>query len=308
MSIDYYAIIGLEKTVTDAQIKEKYKRFISISPLNPNPGNEETKLFTLAYNILRDPKKRKKYDSLIEEKTIYFTHMDLLKSSSLRLGLYKDFWVNNFLKVYKAALTPGIYISAIPLLPCIAAIKPTKSLNPIQINGLMLASFLLYMIAIPLIAIAFIAGNIIGLLLGIISGTINLISRKLPPKSDYLEGNNLGFVEMESTDIKALTKQLIDKYTGINIDDLTNKERVGLRPLNSHSSTNSRDLLDQLALHYHDKLGDKEIIFSINNYLKRKEYIGKKLHTILIEGLFKQPKILSKSDNLHSPVLADLQT
>ena len=71
MSKDYYKTIEVEKTASDSEIKSAYFRLAKIWHPDKNPNNieEATQKFNLiseAYNILKDPVKRKAYDTFGE--------------------------------------------------------------------------------------------------------------------------------------------------------------------------------------------------------------------------------------------------
>jgi curved DNA-binding protein len=65
-SIDYYKILGLEKTATAAQVKNAYRKLArKFHPdLNPNDKDSKAKFQQIneANDVLSDPTKRKKYD------------------------------------------------------------------------------------------------------------------------------------------------------------------------------------------------------------------------------------------------------
>ena len=63
---DFYAILGVDKTANQGQIKQAYrKKAIKFHP-DKNPGNEEAaekfKELSTAYSILSDPNKKRQYD------------------------------------------------------------------------------------------------------------------------------------------------------------------------------------------------------------------------------------------------------
>src|SRR5476651_652685 len=64
--IDYYKILGLEKTATDKDIKNAYRKLArKYHPdLNPNDAEANKKFQQLneANEVLSDPEKRKKFD------------------------------------------------------------------------------------------------------------------------------------------------------------------------------------------------------------------------------------------------------
>ena len=67
---DYYSILGVAKNATADEIKKKYRKLAMKYHPDKNPGNKaaEDKFKTIgeAYEVLKDPEKRKKYDRLGE--------------------------------------------------------------------------------------------------------------------------------------------------------------------------------------------------------------------------------------------------
>lgn len=64
---DYYAILGVPRTATEAEIKKAYRRLAQKyhPDVNKTPGAEaKFKEINEAYEVLSDPEKRKKYDAL----------------------------------------------------------------------------------------------------------------------------------------------------------------------------------------------------------------------------------------------------
>ena len=63
---DYYEVLGVSKTASDAEIKAAYKKMAIKYHPDRNPGNKEAeekfKEAAEAYDVLRDPKKRQQYD------------------------------------------------------------------------------------------------------------------------------------------------------------------------------------------------------------------------------------------------------
>jgi molecular chaperone DnaJ len=63
---DYYEILGISKTATEAELKKAYRqKAIQYHP-DKNPGNDEAekkfKEAAEAYEVLRNPEKRQRYD------------------------------------------------------------------------------------------------------------------------------------------------------------------------------------------------------------------------------------------------------
>src|SRR5215213_6462867 len=65
---DYYATLGVTKTSTDKEIKQAYRKLARKHHPDVNPGDKaaESKFKEIneAYEVLGDPEKRKKYDTL----------------------------------------------------------------------------------------------------------------------------------------------------------------------------------------------------------------------------------------------------
>ena len=65
--MDYYAILGVPRTATDAEIKKEYRKLALKYHPDKNAGDkvaeEQFKKIAEAYGILGDPEKRRKYDA-----------------------------------------------------------------------------------------------------------------------------------------------------------------------------------------------------------------------------------------------------
>lgn len=72
---DYYKILGVERSATEAQIKSAYRKLAQKLHPDKNPGDkqaeEKFKEVNEAYEVLRDPQKRAKYDELGESYTAW---------------------------------------------------------------------------------------------------------------------------------------------------------------------------------------------------------------------------------------------
>lgn len=67
MSVDYYKILGIDKSVGSDDIKKAYRKLAVKYHPDKNPGNKEAeekfKKMSEAYAVLSDPEKRKQYDN-----------------------------------------------------------------------------------------------------------------------------------------------------------------------------------------------------------------------------------------------------
>src|SRR3954463_2732592 len=65
---DYYATLGVNKSSTDKEIKQAYRKLARKHHPDVNPGDKNAegkfKEINEAYEVLGDPDKRKKYDEL----------------------------------------------------------------------------------------------------------------------------------------------------------------------------------------------------------------------------------------------------
>ena len=67
MSFNYYEILGIEKNVTNQEIRKAYKKLVVKCHPDKNIDNKEKaeavfKKVTEAYSVLSNPEKRKRYD------------------------------------------------------------------------------------------------------------------------------------------------------------------------------------------------------------------------------------------------------
>ena len=65
---DYYKVLGVERQASEDQIKRAYRDLAKKYHPDKNPGDkaaeEKFKSINEAYEVLKDPQKRKRYDQL----------------------------------------------------------------------------------------------------------------------------------------------------------------------------------------------------------------------------------------------------
>lgn len=95
--MDFYKILNLEKTCTNSDIKKAYRNLIVIYHPDKNKDENANQKFNdiqMAYELLRDEKKRKEYDTMneIDKIELYTSFKDYIT----RIFPYYKEWINLF--------------------------------------------------------------------------------------------------------------------------------------------------------------------------------------------------------------------
>lgn len=158
--IDYYSMLEVHNTATSIEIKEAYKRKSKLyhPDINKSPdANHKMQILNEAYEILKSPIKRAKYDldwsnrkKVVKQQTKYTKTNTRSKTYSKTYSSWEK--ANPFVdNVYRLIYWLGVILALTPTILYIRYVMYTGKFVFIQMFGFMGMSFLGFILVIPIL-------------------------------------------------------------------------------------------------------------------------------------------------------------